>query len=80
VTDVRGRLLVAALALLLTGCSVSPGLIGPLPTISDKDNAAEIIVIRESHFAGSLATLPVTLDGALTGEKALRCELGKERE
>src|SRR6266705_2038216 len=48
---------------LLAGCSVSPGLIGPLPTVSDKDNAAEIIVIRESRVSGSLQTFPVTLDG-----------------
>lgn len=49
---------------LITGCSVSPGrLIGPLPTVSDKDNTTEIIVIRESRFAGSMQTLPVTLDG-----------------
>jgi hypothetical protein len=48
---------------LLTGCSVSPGLIGPLPAASDKDNAAKIIVIRESRFTGSMQTLPVTLDG-----------------
>jgi len=48
---------------LLTGCSVGPGLIGPLPAASDKDNAAKIIVIRERAFIGSMQTLPVTLDG-----------------
>jgi hypothetical protein len=56
----RATLLVALS--LLTGC-VSQGLIGPLPTVSDKDNAAEIIVIRESRVLGSMQTLPVTLDG-----------------
>ena len=37
------------LTLALAGC-MSPGLIGPLPTVLDKDNVAEIIVIRGSHF------------------------------
>jgi hypothetical protein len=59
---VRTPVLAAMVFLLLTGC-VSSGLIGPLPTVADADNAAEIIIGRESRFAGSALTLPVTVDG-----------------
>ena len=59
--DVRATVLTVVL-LLLAGC-VSSGLIGPLPTVMDADNAAEIVVGREDRFAGSALTLPVTLDG-----------------
>ena len=34
-----------------------------MPTVSDPKDAAEIVVIRESRFIGSMAILPVTLDG-----------------
>jgi hypothetical protein len=34
----------------LGGC-VSSGLIGPLPTVSDPTDAAEIVVIREHRFS-----------------------------
>jgi hypothetical protein len=59
--DVRLTVL-TVVVLLLAGC-VSSGLIGPLPTLTDADNAAEIVVGRENRFAGSALTLPVTLDG-----------------
>lgn len=48
--------------LLLAGC-VAHGALLPLPPLADPDNAAEIIVLRESRFTGSGATWPVTLNG-----------------
>jgi hypothetical protein len=54
--------LLVVVALLLTGC-VSSGLVGQLPTVTDADNAADIVVGREGRVTGSALTLPVTLDG-----------------
>ena len=46
---------------LMAGCA--HGLIGALPTIDDPDEAAEIIVIRESNFMGAAVSFEILLNG-----------------
>src|SRR5262249_53340783 len=56
----------ALCALMLAGCGPPHGLIGPLPSLTDPDQAAEIIVFRESQFFGGRgARRGVWLDGVL---------------
>jgi hypothetical protein len=49
--------------LVLAGCTTH-GRVGALPTLPDPEQAAEIIVIRESRFIGGGANFTVVLDGA----------------
>jgi len=52
----------AFFVLVLTGCTAH-GLVGPLPTLSDPEQAAEIVVIREWRYIGGGANFTVVLDG-----------------
>ena len=56
----------ALCALMLAGCGPPHGLIGTLPSLPDPDQAAEIIVFRESQFFGGRGSRRgVWLDGVL---------------
>jgi hypothetical protein len=49
-------------ALTIDGCATH-GRVGALPTISDPQQAAEIIVIRDQRFVSAAGTIAVVLDG-----------------
>jgi hypothetical protein len=59
--------LVTALGVLLAlaGC-VTHGVINPVPSVAEGTAAAEIVILRESRFAASPLTVPVTLNGLET--------------
>ena len=55
---------VLLVVLLLVGCTTPHGRVGTLPALSDPEQAAEIVVIREWRVLGGAANLTVTLDAA----------------
>lgn len=48
-------------ALAVAGCA--HGLVGQLPAVTDAENAAVVVFIREARFAGAGVSVPVGIDG-----------------